>query len=333
MKPRLDGRVLRTPLYPASQIAMSKCIDAQHAGLPYERVDRFLEAAVPYLNAGVEKGEAVIAVTSKRNLDALRAELGPAARHIDLFENAQWYDSPARALTRYLTYWGQRCESGWVPLRMLGEPVCPHHDGQQVERWTAFESGINELMRWMPVRMLCAYDLSLRTNRLHHVEISHPHMAAGASTEKSSRFIEPESFRFSRWSTPLSTPKTGALCVPFERETLATLRASIEKFASEYGLKSAERIDLHLAVGEAAANAIKHGGGAGTLRMWRAGGEVVADVVCFEGRFDDVMLGYLAPPAMAQSGRGMWMIRQLCDWVEIRPRPRGSTVRMHLRVT
>lgn len=311
---------------------MLNTIEPQHTGLAYEAVEQFLETAVPYLRTGLEKGDAVIAVTSKRNIDALRDEFAGAGRHIDFVDNERWYDSPARALTRYLQYWNQRCESGWMPLRMLGEPVGSGHDSQAVERWTMFENGINDLMHSMPVRMLCAYDLSFETNRLHHVEVSHPHMAAGTTTQKCSRFVEPQLFRSSRWSVPLPVPDTGVLCVPFDRETLAHVRAVIAQFAHENDLKPAERIDLHLAVGEAVGNAVKHGGGSGMLRIWRATGEVVADVVCYEGRFDDVMRGYLPPPALGESGRGMWVIRQLCDWVEIRPCSSGSTVRMHLRV-
>lgn len=303
-------------------------LSAQHTGLAFSGVDQFVAAATPYLRSGVDQGEAVIAVASKRNLGALQAELGSRGRHVDFFDNADWYDSQARTLHRYLRYWNERNEMGWKPLRILGEPIRPGHCEEDIRRWTAFENGINDLIRSMPVRMLCAYDLSIQANTMHNVEVSHPHMAHGESTRPSSRYVEPQSFSAARASVPLPVPKNGVSFVPFSGATLCALREAVAEFAARAALDRATKIDLFVAIGEAVANAVRHGGGEGMLRIWRDR-EIVADVIAYEGRFENVMHGYFPPAQYAESGRGLWVIRQICEWVEIRPRTSGSIVRMH----
>jgi hypothetical protein len=43
------------------------------------------------------------------------------------------------------------------------------------------------------------------------------------------------------------------------------------------------------------------------------------------------MAGRRRPAADALEGRGLWLINQLCDLVEMRSDPSGMTVRMHVR--
>lgn len=311
---------------------MTTVTDVYHSGLPYRDIEEFVDAALPYLRSGIHGGEAVIAVTSKRNLAALQSRLGSAAHHIDFFDHEQWYDSPARSLHRYLEYWNQRNHTGWMPLRILGEPMKPAHDSRDAQRWTAFENGINDLMKSMPVRMMCPYDLTMPINSRANVEIAHPHIAYGSHVQPSGAFVPPQQFGALRNSMALAQPRGDVCEVAFDGDTMPALRAALAAFAAREALQRANRIDLYVAVGEAAANAVMHGGGGGVLRLWRDEREVVADVVSRAGGFNGTMGGYLPPPPFAESGRGLWVMRQLCEWVEIRSDADASTVRLHLRV-
>jgi hypothetical protein len=38
------------------------------------------------------------------------------------------------------------------------------------------------------------------------------------------------------------------------------------------------------------------------------------------------------PELDAQTGRGLWIVNQLCDLVQMRVMPTGTTVRMHFRL-
>ena len=90
--------------------------------------------------------------------------------------------------------------------------------------------------------------------------------------------------------------------------------------------------DLVLAVGELAANTLRHAGGAGLLHAWLTAGEVLCQVHD-DGVITDPMAGFRHEPADAFGGHGLWMVNQVCDLVEIRScQPaKGTTVRVHMR--
>ncbi|HSK35434.1 MAG TPA: ATP-binding protein, partial [Actinomycetota bacterium] len=87
--------------------------------------------------------------------------------------------------------------------------------------------------------------------------------------------------------------------------------------------------DLVQAVDELATNSLRHGGGRGTLRIWRDAGALVCEVRD-AGRLEDPMAGRERPAAERDRGRGLWMVNQLCDLVQLRSFPEGAAVRVHL---
>jgi hypothetical protein len=48
------------------------------------------------------------------------------------------------------------------------------------------------------------------------------------------------------------------------------------------------------------------------------------------GRIEDPLAGRRAPPADAHHGWGLLLANSLCDLVEIRSGPGGTTVRLHM---
>lgn len=99
--------------------------------------------------------------------------------------------------------------------------------------------------------------------------------------------------------------------------------------AAAAGLDPARTADLVLAVDEVATNSLRHGGGRGTLRIWRDAGALVCEVRD-AGRLEDPMAGRERPAAERDRGRGLWMVNQLCDLVQLRSFPDGAAVRVHL---
>jgi anti-sigma regulatory factor (Ser/Thr protein kinase) len=83
-----------------------------------------------------------------------------------------------------------------------------------------------------------------------------------------------------------------------------------------------------LAVHEIAANSIRHGGGRGTLRVWRDGGSLVCEIRD-RGHIRDPLVGRTRPLPNATGGRGLWIANQICDLVQIRSTAAGTVVRVH----
>jgi len=65
-------------------------------------------------------------------------------------------------------------------------------------------------------------------------------------------------------------------------------------------------------------------------RIWHDGDEVISEVSS-HSTITDVMAGRRRPAADALEGRGLWLINQLCDLVELRSGTSGTTLRMHVK--
>jgi anti-sigma regulatory factor (Ser/Thr protein kinase) len=96
------------------------------------------------------------------------------------------------------------------------------------------------------------------------------------------------------------------------------------------GLSQERREDMVFVVNEAATNSVKHGDGHCTARIWHDGQSVVSEVRS-ETAGPDVLAGRRRPSPDALSGRGLWLINQVCDLVELRSSEAGMTLRMHVR--
>lgn len=115
------------------------------------------------------------------------------------------------------------------------------------------------------------------------------------------------------------------------RADLAEVRGLAASWARRAGLPPERIGDLVIVVGELTANTLAHTGGPGVLRLWVSGGEVVCQVDD-GGQITDPRAGMVRPDPAADGGRrGLWVVRQLCDRVEISTGPAGVTVRAHLR--
>lgn len=100
------------------------------------------------------------------------------------------------------------------------------------------------------------------------------------------------------------------LDLAFDSGTLHALRAAAQAYACQSGLADERAIDVVLVVHELAANAIRHGAGAGRVRMWS-----LPEALCCEvedGGYqeeDDAR----ADPWPYLEGHGLWVARKVAD--------------------
>jgi len=112
---------------------------------------------------------------------------------------------------------------------------------------------------------------------------------------------------------------------------LSQVRALVSQHAREAGLTEGKANDLVLAVSEVAANTLRHTASPGTLTLWRDENEVVCEIHD-EGIIADPLAGLRRPPPDATGGHGLWLVRQVCDQVELRSDENGTTIRMHMAI-
>jgi anti-sigma regulatory factor (Ser/Thr protein kinase) len=127
---------------------------------------------------------------------------------------------------------------------------------------------------------------------------------------------------------PLPAQANGAVYHTY-RSNLSQVRALVLGRAREAGLTEVRANDLVLAVSEAAANTLRHTRSPGTLVMWHDADEVVCEIHD-EGTITDPFAGQRKPPPDASGGHGLWLVRQVCDLVELTSDASGTTVRMHM---
>ena len=127
---------------------------------------------------------------------------------------------------------------------------------------------------------------------------------------------------------PLPSPANDAMYHTY-RSDLSQVRALVYQQARAAGLIESRANDLVLAVSEVAANTLRHTTSSGTLAIWHDTQEIVCQVHD-GGRITDPLVGTRRPPPDASGGHGLWLVRQVCDLVELASDADGTTVRMHM---
>jgi anti-sigma regulatory factor (Ser/Thr protein kinase) len=96
------------------------------------------------------------------------------------------------------------------------------------------------------------------------------------------------------------------------------------------GLDPERTANILLATSEVATNSVRHAGGRGTLRVWREPDALLCEVHD-SGSIVSPLVGLERPGPSQLEGRGLWLVNQLCDLVQVRSTPSGSVVRLHMR--
>ena len=126
------------------------------------------------------------------------------------------------------------------------------------------------------------------------------------------------------------SPVPGAVSVTFTTD-LSAVRALVRSYADKAGLSEERAVDLVIAVSEIAANTVLHARTAGTLDIWHNADQMICQVTD-AGYISDPRAGSRAPQPGATAGYGLWMVRQVCDKVDLRSSEAGTSIRMHMNL-
>ena len=130
-------------------------------------------------------------------------------------------------------------------------------------------------------------------------------------------------------SGPVENPRRSAPAaveveLPFDADGLYALRSALAAHASQLGAPEEQIENLLIVAGELATNAIRHGGGTGTLRLRHRGGVLSCQVTDQGPGFADSTVGSTPPdPADSSASRGIWICRNLTEEFAIGTNPEG----------
>lgn len=299
-----------------------------HPALFYQGLEGYLQGVGRFVQEGLEAGEPVLVAVPGPRLGLLRERLGATARAVAFADMTELGRNPGRILAELRQFADRHAPHR---SRVVGEPIWPQRSAAEVREATRHEALINLAFRGRPVSILCPYDADrLDPYVLEDAHRTHPVLVRGGEVEHSGAYTDPAEV-CADCDTWLPEPPA-ADRLRFAAGELAAVRRWLDDRLAGAGLDIARQGDLVLAVGEAAGNSVVHGGGNGVLRVWREPGAVVAEVRD-AGRLRDPLAGRRRPGlASADGGRGLWMIHQLCDLVEMRADRDGLTVRMRMEL-
>jgi anti-sigma regulatory factor (Ser/Thr protein kinase)/GAF domain-containing protein len=111
----------------------------------------------------------------------------------------------------------------------------------------------------------------------------------------------------------------------FSFAMLGRLRDVTSAAVRRRGLLPGQVFEFVLAVHEAAANAVVHGGGGGQLLLWLADGDLYAEISDHGPGFGEGRGIVPAEPGpQAHDGRGLWLIRRVCAGLDIHTGATGT---------
>ncbi|WP_340684104.1 sensor histidine kinase [Amycolatopsis coloradensis] len=314
----------------SKQEARTGGVSFSHQACIYGSDAEFLDMTTPFIEDGLTRGEATLAVTTPNNIDLLVDTLGANADRVEFVDAYDWYRHPAATLLKYHNYYTARHAERPGHVRIIGEPIWTRRSDLETAELRRYESILNVAFAESSAWIICPYDTRVLAPPVvadaHRI---HPARWTGREARPCPDYLDPATFVDAGGTHPLPTPPPDAAVLPFTGD-LSSVRRFVTAHAALQGLAPQQAAMLSAAVGEVADHVARHGSGRATIRLWAESGRIVCDVHEPVGRITDPFLGYLPPTLDEAPGDGLWLTRQLCRHVETCSGYCGATVRLHV---
>jgi anti-sigma regulatory factor (Ser/Thr protein kinase) len=180
-----------------------------------------------------------------------------------------------------------------------------------------------------PWRLVCPYDVDRLDDAVLEAALhNHPHNSGHRARDEAPAY-RPGDWLARAFTGELAEPGAPVHELEFECAQLRSVRRLVRAHAEAAQLGAKRTQQLVLAVSELASNSVRYGGGRGTARVWQSEGSLVCEV-CDRGHLDAPLAGRLSPSPSQLTGRGLWLVHQLCDLVQVRSNDARTVVRVHV---
>jgi anti-sigma regulatory factor (Ser/Thr protein kinase) len=300
-------------------------VDFVHEALLYRDDEQYLAGTVPFVCDGLAAGEPVLVAVPQPGIDLLRAALGRRADHVEFLDMRRAGRNPGRIIPGVLAAFVDNSSAARV--RIVQEAVWPGRTELEYPACVQHEAMVNTAFEDRAAWVLCCYDVArLDAGAVRDARATHPVLVEGSRQRPSTTYREPF-LTAEEFNRPLPPPPGDALVRRFDLDELSVVRRLVAGFATHTGLTDDQVEDLVLAVNELTTNSVVHGGGLGTLLLWREVGVVVCEVRD-SGRLANPMVGRRSPGASAHGGYGVMLVNLLCDLVRVHAREDGTAIRV-----
>lgn len=301
----------------------------RHEALLYRGERGFAQGVLAFVEEAVRAAEPTLVVVSARKIALLREALGGDADRVEFADMEEVGRNPARIIPAWRDFVQEHLAEGRT-VRGVGEPIYPDRTDAELAECHHHESLLNVAFDDAPAwHLLCPYDVdALPAAVIDEAHRNHPYIRDRDAERPSEHYVHAVERRIP-FDGPLPPPPADAPGVSFGAGRLDGLRGFVYSEAAAARLPGARTDDLVLAVNEVATNSLRHGGGRGTLRMWADADALVCEIRD-GGHVAQPLVGRVRPTAERMGGRGLWLVNQLCDLVQIRSSEEGTAVRLHI---
>ncbi|HZA74622.1 MAG TPA: sensor histidine kinase [Propionibacteriaceae bacterium] len=295
------------------------------AFLWHDRSD-FTDSLVPFVTDGLDAGEPVMVAVIEEHGEWLREDLGAKSDHVTFVDMAELGRNPAKIIPAWQKFLDTDA-GGNSPARGVGEPIWAGRGPDELIECQVHEALLNVAVDpTIPFWLVCPYDVTgLEPAVIDEAYRSHPVVIEADAYRGSTSYAgraHLEMMLGRELPTLLGEPTT----IPFASRNLGRLRAFLKLEGHVAGLGLQQAADLATVTSELAADSLERGATGGTIRVWRQPRSVVCEVVD-DTHLDDPLAGRRAP--LVDDADALWAANQLCDLVQLRTTPTGTTVRVH----
>jgi anti-sigma regulatory factor (Ser/Thr protein kinase) len=321
----------------AWRMSAARSLDAcrkgyRHEAFFYAGREQFLAGTLSFIREALAAKEPILVVLDSAKIDLLRHELGEDCLHGQVLfaDMAEVGANPARIIPAWEDFLDRHAAPG-RQLWGIGEPIWAARTPAELAECQRHEALLNVVFSDPDFSLLCPYDLdSLPPEVIEEARRNHPLLREGDLPIASIDYPG-AAFLATPFAEPLPAPPIGASIIEFEAGTLRDVRVLVATHAARVGLSEGRAADLLLAVNEVATNSLLHGGGRGTVCLWRDSDALVCEVRD-KGYIEDPLVGRRRPSSGSVGGHGLWLANQLCELVQVRTFLSGSAVRLHMRL-
>jgi anti-sigma regulatory factor (Ser/Thr protein kinase) len=297
-----------------------------HQAVYYRALDGYPGAVLPFIREGLARAEPVLVAVpplAARRLQAGLALLSHNGDGVTFADITEIGRNPGRIIS---AVWEFISRHAGRPVRFLAEPFWPARSAAEAREALRHEALINVAFAETPVSVLCPYDVAALAPEIV-AGAGHTHPIIGTVAEPRANPDYGGGSVPAAAAGPLPPPPAGAERLAYDTD-LRPVRDFVTGFALRSGLDAERAADLMLAVGELAANTLRHTTADGVVHAWTAPGEIICQVTD-QGQISDPLVGRRRPPEAR--GLGIWVVHQVCDLVELRTGRDGTVVRVHMR--
>ena len=296
----------------------------RHEAFLWHEADDFVSGLVPFISDGLDAGEPVMVAVIPKHQEWLTESLDGRADQVKFVDMAEFGRNPARIIPAWQEFLDAHVGT---PVRGIGEPIWPGRRPEEFVECQLHEALLNVAVDpEIPFWLICPYDAEgLAPDVVEEAHRSHPVIVEADSYSGSPRYGG-RAHVDTMFASDLAEPVSSVITTTFTADNAARLVAYLRLELYVAGLAADQASQLAVATQRLALSSLHRGAAEGRIRIWTSAHAVVSEV-SDDTVVDDLLHGRRAP--FGEDHDGLWVANQLCDLVQLRSTPSGTTVRAH----